>query len=290
MTPCYGPLILNSMKKLFCVFQFVFWISQAGFAAVESSFFVNQAGDSTRLSVDYSQSEILLSSHIALVQQLGFQLQSNINGQQIVWFNVPMANRTIRQSSQATTGGYSFSDFSFGSQWGNVYQILTLTYGMTGSISPGLARNPELGLVEKANSFSGFHTLAPFVGFESYSGPLAFGALFEVRLFSDLRYEDSGLAKTRTNPNHFIPKFKGFAQIPAIYNFDLGVQASISRNNFALDEMFFGSPGNEYEAEMYGVAKLDKNLHLQASINAASKKYPINQEQTQFKLGLTILQ
>lgn len=258
-------------------------------AAIESSFMVNQKADVTSMTFDYSFEDRHFQQGSAEAHKIGFEFKNNLSQGHSVWARGQMIGTNFETlGNTGSRRGVGLGDVQLGSRWGKIYDMLTLVYGMTGSMSPGMARNPQWGQVSQINSFSGYHTMAPFIGFESYSGNLAFGFDAEVRLFSDIRFEDRGEAKTATNPNRFIPKLRGYAQIPVVSGFDFGIQGSISRNNFSMDQLILGSPGNQYEAEIYGLANIDKKTQVLLALNSKSLRYPLVEESTSINLGVRL--
>lgn len=260
-------------------------------AAVESSFMVNQKAEVTSMSFDYGFEDRNFESGSARAHKLGFEFRHNLTNRHNVWARGQMVGSDFETGDGETSRkGYGLGDIQLGSRWGQVHNMLTLVYGLSGSMSPGMARNPQWAPVSQVNSFSGYHTLAPFIGFESYFDSMAFGFDAEVRLFSDIRFEDQGEAKTATNPNRFIPKIRGFAQVPVIAGIEFGIQGAISRNNFSMDQLLLGSPGNQYEAEIYGLGEIDKKTQVILALNSKSLRYPLIEESTSLSLGVRIEQ
>ncbi len=246
--------------------------------------------ETNSLTFEYSFEDHAFDSGSAKSHGLGFEIRRSLSKQLSAWARGKMVGTSYDTNSARQKTGYSLADVHLGSKWNNVYDLVTLVYGVTGSISPGMARNPRYGEVSKINSFSGHHTLAPFVGFDSISGPITFGMDAEVRLHSDIRYEDRGEAVTETNLNHFIPKIRGFAQIPVVNAVDFGLQGAISRNNFSLDQLLLGSPGNQYESEIYALAKVDRFTQISLSLAAKSLRYPLVEDSTNINIGLRLEQ
>lgn len=278
------------MKLRFIFPLVVFLIGPFSWALVESSFVVNQKPSSTFLTFDYTMEDHSFDKGSAKSHEIGFEIRQNLDTRRSVWARGQMVGTAYDTSTLNQKMGYGLGDISFGSKWGDVYDLVTVVYGLTGSVSPGMARNPRYGSVSQINSFSGYHTLAPYIGFESYSGAIAFGADAEVRFYSDIRYEDQGEAVTATNPDHFLPKLRAFAQVPVISGFEFGVQGAISRNNFSLDQLLLGSPGNQYEAEIYGLGKMDKQTQIFVAFTAKSLRYPLIDETSNVNVGLRLEQ
>lgn len=275
------------MLRIFFSSILISLLSFKCFAIIENSFIVNQKADVTSMTFDYGFEDRHFQQGSTQAHKFGFEFRNNISSRQTVWARGQMVGTTFESLDKtATQRSYGLGDVHLGSRWGEIYDLLTLTYGLTGSMSPGMARNPSWGQVSHINSFSGYHTIAPFIGFESYNGDLAFGFDAEIRLFSDIRFEDQGEAKTSTNPNRFIPKIRGFAQVPVISGYDFGIQGAISRNNFSMDQLLLGSPGNQYEAEIYGIGRLNNKTQMMISFNSRSLRYPLIEESTSVNLGL----
>lgn len=271
--------------KLMGLFLAALLVTSFSQAAIESTFVVNQKAEATSLMFDYGFEDKSFEAGSAKAHKIGFEFRNNLTARQSVWARGQMIGTTF-ESVGGERRGYGLGEIQLGSRWGDVYDLVTVVYGANAALSPGMARNPRWGQVNQINSFSGYHSLAPFVGFESYSGSVAFGVDAEVRLFSDIRYEDRGEAKTTTNPNRFIPKIRGFAQIPVIKSIDFGVQGAISRNSFALDQLLLGSPGNQYEAEIYGLGKISPEIQMLVALSAKSLRYPLVEDSTNLSLGV----
>lgn len=262
--------------------------------AMESNYVVNQKPETTSFELRYTFSDggyqtdlyrqgssATTSSHIAAIE-----FTKNLEKNQSVWINGKLIGRRINVDNQQNFSAVGIGDIGIGYKKGEVYDLLTTIYGANASLSPGLALDPRLAQVNQVNNFSGTQSLAPFFGVEAYSGNMALGGLVEVRLFSDIRYEDNGNAKTFTNPNRFVPKIKGFVEVPITKSWDWGMEVSVARYNFALDQLLFGGAGNEYEATMYGQWKYDSQTTLLGMVLTKDQKYPLVETKLDVSIGI----
>ncbi len=262
--------------------------------AVESSYVVNQKPDKNSFEFRYTFSDgdyrtdfyraggkATTSSHIVTLDY-----HRNLESDQSAWISSKLVGRKINVDNDFNLTSVGIGDVELGYKKGEVYDFVTTIYGASSSISPGLAQDPRLAQVSRVNNFSGTQSLAPFVGLEAYSGNMAVGGIIEVRLFSDIRYEDNGNAKTFTNPNRFVPKIKGFLEVPITKGWDWGLELSVARYNFAVDQLLFGGIGNEYEALMYGLWKVEAKTTLMATVASKDQKYPLPETKMDISFGI----
>lgn len=218
---------------------------------------------------------------------LGLEFRRSLSENRSVWLGTQLVGRRISINKQSELSGVGLSDVKFGYQKGELYGFVTGVFGVTGSISPGLAQDPRVVKVNRINHFfSGTHSFAPYVGAEFYYGNLAVGLMTEVRVFSDIQYDDGGSARVITNNDRYIPLVKGFVEIPLAPTLSWGLEASVSRNTFAVDHLLLGGSGNQYQAVMYNQWKMEQNTALMAAITAKEQKYPLPEVQTDISLGL----
>lgn len=262
--------------------------------AMESFYVVNQKADKNSFEFRYTFSDggyntdvfrqgskATTTSHAATIE-----FRRNFENNQSAWVGGRLIGRKINLDNQQNFSAVGIGDLELGFKKGEVYDLLTTIYGLSATVSPGLAQDPRLANINRVNNFSGTQSFAPFYGVEAYSGNMAIGGLVEVRLFSDIRYEDAGHAKTFTNPNRFIPKVRGFVEVPITKSWDWGMEMSVARYNFALDQLLFGGTGNEYEAMMYGQWKMDSQTTLLAMVLTKDQKYPLPETKVDVSLGI----
>lgn len=261
--------------------------------AMESHYVVNQKPDKNTFELKYMFSDADYhtelfrenSKAVATSNILAVELRRTLENNQSVWINGKIIDQKVSINNQSAVSSVGLGDIEMGYKKGEVYDFLTSVFGATASLSPGLAQDPRLAQLQRINSFSGTQSLAPFVGVEAYSGSMAVGSTFEVRLFSDIRYDDGADAKTYTNPNRFIPKIKGFVEVPIAKTWDWGMEVSVARYNFAVDQLLFGGVGNEYEAMMYGQWKVESKTAILAMISTKDQKYPLPKTNVDLSLG-----
>lgn len=243
------------------------------YTLVNSDYIAEGFGNDTRAST---------RSHM-----VGLEFRRELDDNQSFWIGTQLVGGRISLDNDTQFNGIGLSDINLGYQRGEMYGFMMFFYGLSGSLSPGPAQDPRLSRVEHINNFfSGSQSLAPYVGIQAYSGSVAIGAVTEVSVYSDIQYEEQGKTRVLTNPDRFIPKLKGFIEVPLARSWSWGLEAAVSRNTFAADQLLFGGAGNQYEAMMYNQWKIEQNTVLMAAVTSKDQKYPLPESQIDVSLGL----
>lgn len=258
--------------------------------ALESHFLIHQTEEKSRVELRYMRSESSYrtldhSEAFSSGHHLGVRFHRGLSQLQSFWVETEIVSRKVGVGGNELSA-IGLGDIHLGYKNGSILYLITAIYGVTGSLSPGPARDLRLGHPEDINNFSGAHSLAPFAGLESYWGDTAIGAQAEVRLYSDFNFEEEGQAFGRHNDHRYIPKIRGFLEVPLGKDWKWGTELAISRAGFALDQLLLGGGGNEYEANIYGEWRMEPRTSLLAQVISRERKYPLAETSLNFSLAL----
>lgn len=266
-------------------------------SATESSYLVNQnqikkgalAVELARVQNDFTEfgynadrtgtstANLLRISYLRpLADTSSFHFSTNVQARDVSYDQYNQSN--------TVTG---LSDLALGYKTGVVYDPATLIFGANLSLSPGPAQVATKAQNQRTagNNFSGFQSISPFIGAESYIDEIAVGGRFIVNIFSSQQVEsnelDTNIKGADASQTY---QLEAFFEAPIENKINLGLTANIGRKDLRVDQYFQG--GNEFSTKLYGTYTVDQNSTVTASLSSNQQVAPIEKTGTEIAIGL----
>lgn len=263
------------------------WTAPSQALAQESFYVINQKPGTNTLTLDYTQGHAEYSRGSANRQTLGAEYRRALDGQTSIWGETHITGLQHAVSGDNLTyEGTSLGDIDLGIKRGVLFDMVTLIFGSTATLSPGAASDPRLGNVRSVNGLSGTQRLSGYLGIETYSENLAIGSQIELNAYSDIRALDNDQVEILTNPHRLVTRILGFVEVPVTRELDLGFVAALARPDLSVEKFLLGGIGNQYEAGFYGHWKFDKATAAFVRIEAENQKYPVVEDRLDLSFGL----
>jgi hypothetical protein len=152
-------------------------------------------------------------------------------------------------SNEVSSGGMKDIELNI-TTLSEITEDANLVYGLDGTFSPGKQILPEFG--SPGNSFTGYHSVSPFIGYESLMGPSVMGMRFAPTFYF-------GGENSNSTYSNFVVDLKLFYEFPINQKFDFGVLGGLrNEHRAALADAFAVGFYSNYEYD--NSTSVDLNL------------------------------